>query len=794
MACPDAGELRQLALGSLEPGPHQRVAEHLRVCERCRNALAALATAIARQPEATVAPQPETTVAQQPEAAVADVTPSTERERLAETRPWDVEAEVDSDIDLSFLLPGGNDRALGRIGKYEVRAMLGRGGMGVVFQAFDDSLFRTVAIKVLAPELASNAKARRRFLREGRAAAAINHPNVVTIYAVDEQNGMPYLVMEYVAGRSLRDRIRRSPRLELVDIVRIGAQIAAGLAAAHDQGVIHRDIKPSNVLLEDGVDRVKIADFGLARAAMDLADITTHGHGVGTPAYVSPEQVNGGAIDHRSDLFSLGCVLYAMVTGHSPFRGRLTVEVIRQVADHRPPPLAKCDDRIPRWFSDIVDKLLQKDPQQRYKTATEVASLLSEHLAALNQMPSDRLPMLAKSPPTPFARRKLYLGAAFLALIVSSAAVYWAVSRPAGGSHRAAMNDAPASRPTPVAAEAVISVARSQPADFTSLAEALAHAGPASTIEILDDGVYEAIAINEDRWRGLRIQSPRHATLESSSSNTPLLSINGVSDVVIAGLRLLAAPEQHALWIGGRVSGVRVENVECVHAAGAKCGVAVIDQAVGSEVSPVIVRGCSFDDDYIGLAVLGRHASPVTWLRVEQCRFRLPGQGVALTMENAVEHISVAHCVFAGGGGASGVHLDKNSRHVSVMNNTFFQTSDWVGFNPDAIVPSVSVRRNLILESKFLLHADSELQRVIDVCLSDNWWEAAGDANEDEVRAVCAPRAPMAQLPVASRDAASAAFLQPPSGSPLTELPEAGGATYIGAIPPPGISAGAGEE
>lgn len=782
MACPDAGELRQFAAGSLEPRLLQQFTEHLRTCERCRDTLASLVA--------------------QPPGAAADATPA-DSERLAETRPWTGEVDMDSDIDLSFLLPSENDRALGRIGKYEVRGMLGRGGMGVVFQAFDDSLNRTVAIKVLAPELAASAKARRRFLREGRAAAAINHPNVVTIYAVDEQNGMPYLVMEHVAGRSLRDRIRRSPQLELVDIVRIAAQIAAGLAAAHQQGVIHRDIKPSNILLEDGVDRVKIADFGLARAAMDLADITTLGHGVGTPAYVSPEQVNGRDIDHRSDLFSLGCVLYAMVVGHSPFRGRLTVEVIRQVADHRPPSLAKCDDRVPRWLSDLVDKLLQKEPQQRYKTAADVAAVLSEQLAVLNQMKSDRLPMLTKSPSKPATRRKWYLGAALAAMVVLSATAYWAISRsrPGGDTGGALAIHVEADRPiavqprlvqpiavqpTPTQPARVISVAQSQPADFTSLAEALAHAQPAATIEILDDGIYDAIAINEARWRGLRIQSPRHAALRSSASSAPLLAINGVPDVAVSGLRLLAGPEQHALWIGGAVPGLRIENVQCVHAAGAQCGIAVIDQAVGAEKSPAIVRDCTFDDDYIGLAVLGRSNSPVAWLRVEQCRFRMHGKGVTVTIENAAEHISFSHCVLAGGGGASGMHIGAKSRDVSVVNNTFFQTSDWVAFDTDAVVPGVSLRRNLVLESKYMLHEGSELPRVIDVCLSETWWEAAGDANGDQVKAVCAPRDPLPQLPVVSRDAASAAFLQPPAGSALTGLEEADGATYIGAIPPPG--------
>ena len=183
---------------------------------------------------------------------------------------------------------------------------------------------------MLAPTLAANATARKRFLREARAAAAISHDHVVTVYAVEEnepapdsphavRGGPPYLVMEFVDGQSLEQKIDRVGHLELKEILRIGRQVAAGLEAAHRQGLIHRDIKPSNILLQNSVERVKITDFGLARAADDVG-ITHTGEVAGTPQYMSPEQAQGNPIDARSDLFSLGCVLYAMCTGRSPFR------------------------------------------------------------------------------------------------------------------------------------------------------------------------------------------------------------------------------------------------------------------------------------------------------------------------------------------------------------------------------------------------------------------------------------------------------------------------------------------
>ena len=185
--------------------------------------------------------------------------------------------------------------------------------MGVVLKAFDPSLSRVVAIKVLAPQMAASGAARRRFSREAKAAAAVVHDHVISIYAVDNDpaSSLPYLVMPCIAGQSLQERIDRDGPLRNEEVLRIGRQTALGLAAAHAQGLVHRDIKPSNILLENGVERVKITDFGLARA-MDDASQSQSGVVAGTPQYMSPEQARGETADHRADLFSLGSVLYAM--------------------------------------------------------------------------------------------------------------------------------------------------------------------------------------------------------------------------------------------------------------------------------------------------------------------------------------------------------------------------------------------------------------------------------------------------------------------------------------------------
>jgi eukaryotic-like serine/threonine-protein kinase len=776
-ACPTDAALERYASGLLGSAALAELVDHVQHCQRCQENLARLAPSHLALGQHSGAAGDATDVA---------TTPGTDREPLAITRPFAEEPEdLDDEIDLSFLQPSASAQALGRLGKYEVLRVLGRGGMGLVFQAFDDALQRTVAIKVLAPELASSAKARRRFVREGRAAAAINHPNVVIIHAVDEQNNMPYLVMEYVAGCSLRDRLHRPPRLQPVEIVRIGVQIASGLAAAHEQGVIHRDIKPSNILLEDGVDRVKIADFGLARAAMDLTDITTLGHGVGTPSYVSPEQVTGGTTDHRSDLFSLGCVLYAMAVGHSPFRGRLALEVIRQVADHHPPPLFECDSRIPQSLSKVVEKLLEKKPQNRYQSAREVMSALNEQLSMLNQMPSDQLPTVAPATRRSSRRpaRRVVVGVA--AMLAALAAV-WSVTtwlRPKNKTVENGAAAAPAKSIEPVRANAIVSVGQDEQADFSSLADALADLGPNSTVRIVDAATYDTpLVINdEQRFRGLRIESPRHAALQTSSSlNASLVSVSDTAEVVIDGLRLLANKDQHALWIGGNVSGVRIENVVCQHPSGAGRAIVVIDQAVASPTAPLVLRNCTIESAF-GLAVLGRDATAVSGLIVESCRFRIMGSGPTITLENLVRQVVIKRNVFTGESSSMGIHIGAHSSQVQVDNNTFYDLFDWVGINPQAIDQQISVKRNLVLRCKCLLHENSDIADVVEHCLSDNWWELSAGAEQREVRAVCAPHEPMSELPVVSRDPASSDFLRPRPSSPLAGTHEE---DFIGAIPP----------
>ncbi|MEM7312314.1 MAG: protein kinase, partial [Planctomycetota bacterium] len=283
---------------------------------------------------------------------------------------------------------------LGRIGDYDVEREVGRGGMGIVFKAFDSELHRPVAVKVLAPWLAQNGTARKRFAREARAAAAVIHPNVIAIYGVNASKKTPFLVMPFVAGPSLQHLIDEHGPLDEKDVVRIGMQVSAGLGAAHVQGLVHRDIKPANILVEPEVSRVLVTDFGLARA-VDDASATHSGYFVGTPNYMSPEQSKGRRVDNRSDLFSLGSVMYFMATGRMPFRAESPLCILNRISNDEPTGIQQINSDMSRTLSDIVEKLLEKNPEDRFQSAGEVHEVLEKYLAYLHQPDVSKPPKIA---------------------------------------------------------------------------------------------------------------------------------------------------------------------------------------------------------------------------------------------------------------------------------------------------------------------------------------------------------------------------------------------------------------
>lgn len=314
----------------------------------------------------------------------------TEDHDAARNQKWQEE------IDLSFLKPSSRPGSLGRLLHYEVLETVGRGGCGIVLKAFDEKLHRVVAIKTMSPELATTSPARKRFLREARATAAIRHDNVVSIYAVEEKP-FPFLVMEFIDGQTLQDKINETGPLNIQDVMSLGRQIAQGLEAAHARGVIHRDIKPANILLEKGSGRPKITDFGLARSADD-ASLTQSGAISGTPLYMSPEQAQGLEVDHRSDLFSLGSVLYVMCSGRPPFRAATAVAVLKRVVEEQPRPIREIIPETPGWLVSVIAKLHSKKPQERFSSAHEVLEAL-EHQEA-EPAPAGRTQTASPSKPT----------------------------------------------------------------------------------------------------------------------------------------------------------------------------------------------------------------------------------------------------------------------------------------------------------------------------------------------------------------------------------------------------------
>jgi serine/threonine protein kinase/regulation of enolase protein 1 (concanavalin A-like superfamily) len=348
---------------------------------------------------------------------------------------------------IDFLSPPRAPGELGWLAHYRVLRLLGEGGMGIVFLAEDSLLSRPVALKVIRPEIADTAGIAQRFMREARATAAIQHDHIVTIYQVGQENGIPFLAMEYLKGMSLAEWLDRGHRPSVELVLRIGREIAAGLSAAHRHNLIHRDIKPANIWLEAPSGRVKILDFGMARSKREDVEITSTGAVMGTPAFMAPEQARGEPAGTSSDLFSLGCVLYRLCTRRLPFEGDSVIAVLTSISTETPPAPRDLNDRIPASLSVLIMRLLHKMPEARPVSAEvvlkELRSIERELLAerqnaesseAASQMDvaglksqSAREVVVETSPPQPASRPQARLGtlglAAVLAALVATALV-----------------------------------------------------------------------------------------------------------------------------------------------------------------------------------------------------------------------------------------------------------------------------------------------------------------------------------------------------------------------------------
>ena len=325
------------------------------------------------------------------------------------------------------------------LGPYRIIGPLGAGGMGEVYVARDPSLGRTVAIKVLPQRFSSDRESLLRFTREAHSASALNHPNIVTIHEVGTDSGTPYLVMEHIEGTDLRTLLRSGPPPNRRSL-NIAAQIADGLAAAHEKGIVHRDLKPENVMVtKDGF--VKILDFGLAKLiapAEDDADTvhwelpaTNPGTIVGTVGYMSPEQAHGRPLDFRSDQFSLGAILYELATGHPAFAGENALDTMTAIVREEPRPIQDFNRQAPAAFCHVVEHLLAKDPAKRYDSTRDAArDLHNIYDAFASTMAAGEIPK------PPLVRRRTMMAGALIAaiLVVGGAgiAVLYNRTMPAG--------------------------------------------------------------------------------------------------------------------------------------------------------------------------------------------------------------------------------------------------------------------------------------------------------------------------------------------------------------------------
>jgi urea transport system substrate-binding protein len=446
--CPPAGDLQRLLHAQLSDAEAARLQAHLYECAIClqRWQNLQLETSAGQTPP-VLHPVEDTHHGESaPAASASAITWSSElmlegsgSERApAPPRPPSASERPRS---FTFLSPPQESGELGWLAHYRITGVLGEGGMGFVFDAFDTHLRRRVALKVLKPELAANLGFRERFLQEARAAAALPDEYIITIYQVGLENDVPFLAMKFLYGESLEQCLQRDRRLPSREVLRIGREIALGLSAAHDSGLIHRDIKPANLWLEtpppeqmpssiqrlscEQLYRVKILDFGLARPINDSRRLTATGLIVGTPQYLAPEQARGQALDHRCDLFSFGIVLYRMVTGHLPFDGSDTLAQLTALAVANPQPIEELAPETPTALRNLIHQLLARDPAQRPSTARAVA----EALRALEK--DDTMPLLLpvaqpEKPKLPnWTRRSWFLASGLLSAALLGGLLSW---------------------------------------------------------------------------------------------------------------------------------------------------------------------------------------------------------------------------------------------------------------------------------------------------------------------------------------------------------------------------------
>jgi len=521
-----------------------------------------------------------------------------------------------------------------RFGPFYVIDVIGRGGMGIVLKAHEPALDRIVAVKVLAPQLAASETARRRFLREARAAARVVDDYVVAIHAVDQVRGLPYLVMQFIEGESLDARLRRSGPLEISEVVQVARQTARALQAAHQVGLVHRDIKPANILLEAATGRCKITDFGLARAAEDEA-LTRTGVIAGTPRYMAPEQARGETVDHRADLYGLGAVLFTACTAQPPFHGETALSVINKVIHDEAPAIRTLNPAVPDWLDANVRRLMAKEPNDRFQSADEVLHALFAHQAEVTTPDAESKTRHAAASPTATSGRRWadnpglvatvgigLLAVVFLALVFRHKPSQEAGTQADADAHRGI--DQSERNTSPVTKACCIH----QPDETTTFADSLGEA-----LNVARDG-----SIIEVRGPGpIRVDGP----LDTLGKKLVIRAADGSSPVI-----LFAQNDQSAAPPSLTVSGPLVlEGIEFRYEGGDQQATAPSNLiTVGGQA--IYITNCRFDvlgssDARFSCISLGRSTGVI-----QNSLLACDSKGSAIVVDSAADmRVRVENCI-----------------------------------------------------------------------------------------------------------------------------------------------------
>jgi serine/threonine protein kinase len=691
-------------------------------------------------------------------------------------------------LDFSYLEPSTEPGTIGKVGGFHLQEELGHGGMGVVFKAWDESLRRVVAVKFIRQDRTLSANAKDRFIREARAAAAVSHPHIVVVHRIDEIKGTPYIVMEYVDGSSLERQISKGKRFPALELMQLILQITEGLQAAHECGIIHRDIKPSNILVESGSGRSKISDFGLARIDNEVSADSESGTVVGTPAYMSPEQINGETVDTRSDLFSLGCLIHALVTGESPFQGKSFADTASRILTTTPRPLSAENPSVPVVLSSICSKLLEKKPSDRYQTAKEVSRDIREII--FNIQRGVDVPMADTIVvESPAAKRRTRLkqaglgavGSLFLTLIGISLLVNRQWSRPLESHTQQLISDVPKFI-------RVLTVSKEDAnSDFRTVAEALKDVQPGDTIRVTDDGEYKENLLIQGK-QDITIESPQGAHLIQSDLAQPGVRILDCQRVVVRGFQI-SCGDHHAVLVS-ESTGVRLEDLNIV-ARPRETAAVQIDNCNSSQSDPpLIVSGCRIESQGTGQCLWVQAIGPSIWnLQLSSNSFFAQGTATVAVLALLGGKVSLDHNIFDGGHVGINMELKRLPPNASkldlkIRHNTFHRLRSWIGLlGSDPAANPFELSENLILNCEGVEANSDQQNAVASVCIvGGNVWEHP-NRFEAETDAMQRWASYQSQIDVTSRERDTNGFLTLPDNSPLRDTGAEKKQTPPGALP-----------